>query len=190
MKNLRRQLRKQRKQLNQFQQIQAEYRILNQLRRCSFFKNAQHIGVYLHAFGEIRTTKIIEYAFSAGKKVYLPTICKMNQRLVWVRITQQQYRNRRFSDHALGMKEPMTTRGKHISTLDLLLMPLLACDSWGTRIGMGGGFYDRTLASAPHHPIRLGLAHDFQFIKTKLTRQNWDQPLHALMTPSHLIKFK
>ncbi len=43
-------------------------------------------------------------------------------------------------------------------------MPLLACDTHGTRIGMGGGYYDRTLASAPQHPYRLGIAHDFQLI--------------------------
>ena len=46
------------------------------------------------------------------------------------------------------MKEPMATRGQHVSTLDLLIMPLLACDQLGTRIGMGGGFCDRTLATA------------------------------------------
>ncbi len=65
-------------------------------------------------------------------------ICSINQRLVWVRISKNQYVNRRFSHHPLGMKEPMATRGKHVSKLDLLLMPLLACDQYGTRIGMGG----------------------------------------------------
>ncbi len=88
------------------------------------------------------------------------------------------------------MKEPMATRGKHVSKLDLLLMPLLACDQYGTRIGMGGGYYDRTLASAKHKPYRLGLAHPFQFIEYTLKRQSWDQPLDALLTPQRVYYFK
>lgn len=190
MKDLRRQLNKQRKQLNHFQQTKSQHYVLNQLRRTSYFQSAQNIGVYLHAFGEIQTNKIIEYAFSCGKKIYLPMICNMNQRLVWVRISQHQYRNKRFSTHALGMKEPMASRGLHVSKLDLLLLPLIACDLYGTRIGMGGGFYDRTLASAQYKPFRLGLAHDFQLVQKTLIRENWDQPLNGLLTPTKLLIFK
>ena len=117
-------------------------------------------------------------------------ICSMNQQLHWVKITQQQYRNNQFSYHPLGMKEPMAGRGAHVSTLDFLIMPLLACDLYGTRIGMGGGFYDKTLASAPHKPYRLGLAHDFQLIPFRLHRATWDQPLDALLTPAKYLHFK
>lgn len=189
MNELRRQLRKQRRQLTGFQQRQAEYQVFHRLIRHPNFKNAQRIGIYLHAFGEIRTQKIIEYAFSKGKKVYLPKICNMNQCLVWVQISQQQYRTNRFSVHTLGMLEPMESRGLHVSHLDLLLMPLLACDLYGTRIGMGGGFYDRTLASAPKHPLRFGLAHHFQLIKEKLPRQIWDQTIDGLITPTQSLQF-
>ncbi|NUG02992.1 5-formyltetrahydrofolate cyclo-ligase, partial [Acinetobacter oleivorans] len=144
----------------------------------------------LHAFGEVHTDLIIKLCFQKNKQVYLPMICSMNQRLVWVKISRNQYLNRRFSHHPLGMKEPMATRGKHVSKLDLLLMPLLACDQYGTRIGMGGGYYDRTLASAKHKPYRLGIAHQFQFIEHTLKRQSWDQPLDALLTPQHIYYFK
>ena len=77
-----------------------------------------------------------------------------------------------------------------MAKLDLLVMPSLACDEFGTRIGMGGGFYDRTLANSPRKPYRLGLAHDFQFLNIQLERQTWDQPLDALLTPSKLHRFK
>ncbi len=74
--------------------------------------------------------------------------------------------------------------------LILVLMPLLACDTHGTRIGMGGGYYDRTLASAPQRPYRLGIAHDFQLIHASLPRKNWDQPVDALLTPEYFLQFK
>ena len=188
--NLRRQLRQQRRGVDLFQHQQAQQKILSQLYRLANFRHAQHIGVYLAAFGEIYTHQIILECFRRKKDVYLPMICNMNQHLVWVKITQSQYLNRRFAMHHLGMQQAMQSRAHAITRLDLVLTPLLACDHLGTRLGMGGGFYDRTLARAAKKPYRLGLAHDFQLLQTPLPRQAWDQPLDALLTPQHLLKFK
>lgn len=190
LNTLRKDLRKQRRAVSCFQQQQAELKIIQHLRHHVAFQNSKKIGIYLSAFGEIQTTQIIRHCFKLNKKVYLPMICNMNQRLVWVRITKNQFENKRFAQHPLGMREPMATRGIHVSDLDYLMMPLLACDSVGTRMGMGGGYYDRTLASAPCKPVRVGLAHDFQYLNTALIRQNWDQPLDSLITPSKTYFFK
>ena len=190
LNTLRKQLRQQRRAVTPNQQQQAQQAVLQRLIRLPKFQYAKKVGVYLDAFGEIHTQRIIEYCFVQGKQVYLPMICNMNQQLVWVEISRHQYINKRFSHHPLGMKEPMASRGKHVSHLDLLIMPLLACDKYGTRIGMGGGYYDRTLASAPQRPYRLGIAHDFQLIHANLPRENWDQPVDALLTPQHFLQFK
>lgn len=187
---LRKKIRKQRKQVSVLQQQYSEQHILNRLRHLPEFKHAKHVGIYLHAFGEIQTRKIIEYCFHQKKSVYLPMICNMNQRLVWVKISLHQFYNQRFSYHPFGMQEPMASRGQHVSHLDLLIMPLLACDAFGTRIGMGGGFYDKTLASAPYHrPFRLGLAHAFQLVPQTLIREPWDQPLDGLLMPQQFLRF-
>ncbi|WP_236162399.1 MULTISPECIES: 5-formyltetrahydrofolate cyclo-ligase [unclassified Acinetobacter] len=190
LNTLRKQLRQQRRAVTPNQQQQAQQAVLQRLIRLPKFQYAKKVGVYLDAFGEIHTQRIIEYCFVQGKQVYLPMICNMNQQLVWVEISRHQYINKRFSHHPLGMKEPMASRGKHVFHLDLLIMPLLACDKYGTRIGMGGGYYDRTLASAPQRPYRLGIAHDFQLIHANLPRKNWDQPLDALLTPECFLQFK
>ena len=190
LNTLRKQLRQQRRAVTPNQQQQAQQAVLQRLIRLPKFQYAKKVGVYLDAFGEIHTQRIIEYCFVQGKQVYLPMICNMNQQLVWVEISRHQYINKRFSHHPLGMKEPMASRGKHVSHLDLLIMPLLACDKYGTRIGMGGGYYDRTLASAPQRPYRLGIAHDFQLIHANLPRENWDQPVDALLTPQYFLQFK
>lgn len=190
LNSLRKQLRLKRKQLSSYEQKKAEQHVLIQLRQSFQFKSSKKIGLYLHAFGEVHTKKMLELCFQLNKQVYLPMICNMNQNLVWVKISSKQYFNKRFSHHPLGMKEPMASRGRHVSHLDLLIMPLLACDHDGTRIGMGGGFYDRTLASAQHRPYRLGLAHSFQYVDVPLFRQKWDQPLHGLLTPRKIYYFK
>ena len=187
---LRRQLRQQRRRLDIFQQRQAEQNTLKHLIKHPQFKQAQKIGIYLNAFGEIHTRKIIKYCFQQGKTVYLPLIGNMNQKLLWVPINAHLYYNRRFAKHPLGMREPMNRRGVAARQLDLLLMPLLACDVHGTRMGMGGGYYDRTLADAPQRPFRIGLAHPFQYLDDALTRQSWDQPLDYLCTPEKIYTFK
>lgn len=187
---IRKNLRSKRRSLSPLEQKKAQLNVLHHLNSLAIFHSSKKIGLYLHAFGEVHTDLIIKLCFQKNKQVYLPMICSMNQRLVWVRISKNQYVKRRFSHHPLGMKEPMATRAKHVSSLDLLIMPLLACDQYGTRIGMGGGYYDRTLASAKHKPYRLGLAHQFQFIEHTLKRQSWDQPLDALLTPQRVYYFK
>ena len=193
IKTLRKKIIRQRRLISHFQQRQSEQKCLYQFRQ--FLKHTRltsckNIGLYLHAFGEIYTRKIILECFKLGKKVYLPMICNMNQKLVWIEITKKQYFNRQFSHHVLGMKEPMATRGHSVCHLDILIMPLVACDPLGIRMGMGGGFYDRTLATAPKSPVRLGLAHSFQYLDQKLLYRPWDQPLDALLTPEKCYRFK
>jgi 5-formyltetrahydrofolate cyclo-ligase len=190
LSQLRRQLRQQRRRVSTFKQRQSQQKVWSKLRQHAIFKSSQHIGVYLNAFGEIYTRHIILESFRHGKSVYLPMICNMNQHLVWVKITQQQYLNQRFANHHLGMQQAIQSRGHHVTQLDLLLMPLLACDHLGTRLGMGGGFYDKTLSRAAKKPYRLGLAHDFQLLDHPLSREAWDQPLDALLTPQNFLKFK
>ena len=187
--NLRKSLRKQRRSLSDFQQKQAELKTFHKIIRYPQFLASNKIGIYLHAFGEVQTQKLIEFCFNHGKQVYLPMIRNMDLRLVWVKISLHQYRTRRFTMHRLGMLEPMASRGIDISTLDFLLIPLLACDTLGTRMGMGAGFYDRTLSCAPHSPYRMGLAHDFQLLDTQLQKNPWDESLDALTTPSKVYQF-
>ena len=187
---LRKQIRAKRRKLDIYSQRKSAHHILIQLRTLAAFKHSQHVGIYLDAFGEIQTRKIILMLFQLGKKVYLPRVCAMNQTLHWIPISLHQYNSRRFYWHRLGMQEAMNQTQRSIQKIDLLIMPLLACDEYGTRIGMGGGFYDRSLAHTSKSPIRLGLAHNFQFIQHTLPRQIWDQALDILITPQKTRHFK
>ena len=188
--SLRRSLRQKRRRIGQYKHIQSAQKVLQRLRHYPAFLQAQHIGLYLDAFGEIQTKQLLELCWSLNKKVYLPKICNMNQQLRWVSISRHQYQTRRFALHRLGMYEPLQNRGVHVSKLDFLFMPLLACDFQGTRLGMGGGFYDRTLSVAMRKPLRIGLAHEFQYLDQPLQRQPWDQPLDDLITPKKIRTFR
>ena len=189
-KTLRTQVRRKRRQLSYFELKQAEQNTLYQLQKLSQMKSAHRVGVYLDAFGEVPTTKIIMLLFKLKKEVYLPLICNMNQKLRWQKISFHQWRSRRFALHRLGMLQAMHAHGQNVAKLDLLLMPLVLFDEAGHRVGMGGGFYDRTLANCPYKPYRVGLAHDFQQTSLILNVQKWDQSLDAICTPTKTLIFR
>jgi len=84
--------------------------------------------------------------------------------------------------------EPQANRARQrkIWALDLILLPLVGFDAHGGRLGMGGGFYDRSLAHKTRHPGMhkprlLGLAHECQKVE-KLPTASWDVPLQATVT--------
>lgn len=184
---LRKQIRQERRQLPRYQQQQAGQRVAQQLIRCVMFKRANKIGLYLSAFGEVPTQYIMQQCFKHHKQVYLPQIRNFDQKLVWVKINRQQLQNKRMAAHRLGMQEPRQ-RGISVNQLNLIIMPLVLFDLTGSRVGMGGGYYDRTLWKKSR-PFRLGLAYDFQQVAS-LTRQPWDQPLDSVLTPQHFYQFK
>ena len=95
-----------------------------------------------------------------------------------------------------GIAEPaLDVRAiKPISTIDVLLTPLVAFDNSGARIGMGGGYYDRTLAkwhqhyvnNKYHKPSPIGIAHNCQEVD-KISPEAWDIPLPKIVTPTRVI---
>lgn len=76
-----------------------------------------------------------------------------------------------------------------LQDIDYIFMPLVGFDDQGNRMGMGGGFYDRTLShlnSLPSSPKLVGLAHDCQQVE-QLPIQSWDVPIDLIITPSKKI---
>ncbi|TXJ08307.1 MAG: 5-formyltetrahydrofolate cyclo-ligase [Acinetobacter sp.] len=186
----RRLIRKQRRILSPYVLRQSAQQITHKMLRHPKIKTAQHIGLYLDAFGEVPTHQLILALLQQHKQVYLPVICSMTQNLQWRKISLAQLRNQRFTLHRLGMKQPMQGRCRLVQTLDVMVMPLVIFDEQGHRVGMGGGFYDRTLAQHPYRPYRMGLAYDFQKSTALLQQQVWDEPIDAVCTPTRYWQFK
>ena len=101
----------------------------------------------------------------------------------------------RFVLNRFGIPEPLAPSRSLIDArqLDLILMPLVGFDQQGNRLGMGGGFYDRTLAfmhhrKAWHRPKLVGLAHALQQVDS-LEPSSWDVPLDGVATDKQLFNF-
>jgi 5-formyltetrahydrofolate cyclo-ligase len=92
----------------------------------------------------------------------------------------------------LGIAEPETgSQHVNVRSVVLMLMPLVAFDDSGTRLGMGGGFYDRFLGALPPglRPRLIGLAHEAQHSAATLPRDHWDIPLDAVITEAGVTHF-
>lgn len=132
--------------------------------------------------GEVETDSLIESAFVAGKRVCVPVIDPADKSLLLVEITSLQG----FVPGPFGILEPALGNRVITSELawDLAIVPGLAFDRQGNRIGFGKGYYDRLLAT--RDAVRIAPAFDFQ-ISTWLPTLPHDLPVDLLVTESGVI---
>ena len=140
---LRSQMRKNRRQLSSRQHQHAALRLTRQLNQNPNFKFSKRIALYLPNDGEVDTQLVIEQAWQEGKEVYLPVLDPIRKGFLWF----VEYKaNSRMKKNRFGIAEPDPKFNKRIQPqfLNFVGLPLVAFDAHGNRLGMGGGFYDRT----------------------------------------------
>lgn len=182
---IRKQVRLLRKNIPKKQQQEASEYIFKQLINHSKIEQSQKIALTLAFDSEIETMPFIEWCWKNNKQVYLPVIHPFSKGyLLFLHYTK----NTKMVINQYGIFEP-TLDQRHtcpIKQLDIIFTPLVAFDKQGNRIGMGGGYYDRTLAPwflDQSGPYPIGLAHDCQLVN-KLPVASWDVPLPEIITPS------
>lgn len=190
---LRKTFRQRRTSLSQSEQDSAALGLVEQAKASGLCDKSQHIAVYITNDGELNTRPLIEYLWAQNKQVYLPILHPFSKgHLLFLRYNP----NTLMCLNEFGIAEPTldVTQICPLQNLDLIFTPLVAFDQSGNRLGMGGGFYDRTLAplnkSIQHNQsiTLVGLAHDIQ--KTvSLPSESWDIPLPHILTPSQLYTF-
>lgn len=177
---LRQQIRKVRANLTALQQQQAEDSISQQALALIEERNAQHIALYISFDGEISTDKLIKILWAQGKQVYLPVLHPFNpNHLLFLRYLPDTP----MLKNKFGIWEPKfnVQNVLPLDELDILFTPLVAFDKQGNRLGMGGGFYDRTLQNWQNSSfIPVGLAHQCQQVE-QLPTEAWDVPLHQIL---------
>jgi 5-formyltetrahydrofolate cyclo-ligase len=185
-KQLRAVFRQKRRGLSAEQQQQANLQVLSTCLQSTSLSEAKTVACYLANDSEISSQAIIEYCWQHNKRVLLPVLHPFSKgHLLFV----DYQANSKMQHNRFAIKEPVATT-KNICVLadiDLIFTPLVAFDSAGNRLGMGGGFYDRTLAPIKRHSIAtrlIGLAHNCQQAQA-LTQDSWDIPLNGIATPTN-----
>jgi 5-formyltetrahydrofolate cyclo-ligase len=156
-----------------------------------YYQVSEHIAVYFAYQGEIDPDLMLKTAIAEGKQIYLPVLDPVNQQnLLFIRYEL----NMRLVRNQFNILEPMITANNIIALkqLDLVVMPLVAFDDHGNRLGMGVGYYDRTFAylkiNPKQRPILLGIGYEFQRVE-KIKAEKWDVPLNAVVTELKAYKF-
>ena len=153
--------------------------------RESLVRTSQRIAAYLPVNGEMDPRPLMDHLWSLGKTLYLPVLASFPERSLWF----ASYRpgdplvNNRF-----GIPEPTRIHPRRASAvfLDLVLLPLVAFDTTGNRLGMGGGYYDHCFAFIKRRrhwrkPRLMGMAYEFQRLPV-IDSGPWDVPLDAVAT--------
>ncbi|CAO97852.1 5-formyltetrahydrofolate cyclo-ligase [Erwinia tasmaniensis] len=178
-------IRRLRRQLSDEQQQLAAMQVAERALSFAPIRQAHNIALFLSVDGELNTGPLIARLWQRQQQVYLPVLHPFSPgNLLFIRYDEHtQLKNNR-----LRIPEPPldVRRLLPLSQLDVVMVPLVAFDNTGQRLGMGGGFYDRTLQSWRQHGfLPVGLAHDCQRVE-QLPVASWDVPLPALITPSKI----
>jgi 5-formyltetrahydrofolate cyclo-ligase len=186
--DIRRSVRQLRKNLSDVFQHHAAQDVATRVMELPRVQNARTVSLFLSFDGELNTRPLIERLWQAGKSVYLPVLHPFSRgNLLFLRYSAE---SEMVLNH-FGIEEPRLNVQQvlPVSRLDIIFTPLVAFDATGQRLGMGGGFYDRTLQdwesayAQQRGPYPIGLAHDCQRVDT-LPVQEWDVPLPEIITPS------
>lgn len=185
-------IRTRRRELIPAQRTAAAVAVARRLGRHRLYRKARHIALFIANDGELSPHLLARRAARDGKRCYLPVL-RPGKRLAFVRYRPgiTALRPNRFS-----IGEPRYRPRDIVApvTLDLVLMPLVAFDGQGNRLGMGGGFYDRTFAFKRHTrrgepPVLVGIAWELQRVQ-RLESEPWDIPLGAVVTERELRLFR
>nr|VFJ74934.1 MAG: 5-formyltetrahydrofolate cyclo-ligase [Candidatus Kentron sp. FW] len=181
--DIRLQMRNKRQGLPHSARTHCARRLTANLANSRLFQRSQRIACFFPQDGEIDLSLMFPRLFSMGKKAYLPVL---HGRKLWflpfdagTPLVLNKY----------GIPEPGLSPDSRCANqaLDLVLTPLVAFDKAGNRLGMGGGYYDRTFAYLLHRrvfmrPILVGVAYAFQQITSLPTKNHWDVPLDGVVT--------
>ena len=180
---LRRELRQRRRALSSSQQKIAARALALRLASLPALQHAQRIALYWPVDGEIDARRLASLPRFSHHHFYLPLMQSFPTSILrFARWHPQQamHRNR------FNIPEPRGRKTLSAQQMDVILLPLTGFDDRGNRIGMGGGFYDRTLAfkrraGSRGKPVLIGVAHRCQQVPALATAE-WDIGLNIVVT--------
>ncbi len=169
---------------------QAETAVCKILSQLSHYQTSDNIASFLAFDGEIGTHQINQQIINDKNLAYLPKLKPWPPNRLWFMPYSQ---NTRMIKNRFGIPEVdlPVSRAIRPSHLDIILMPLVAFDESGNRLGMGGGFYDATLAhlsSMDKKPVCLGLAYEKQKVEN-IPAETWDFPIDGVITEQKVYWF-
>ena len=175
---LRRTIRERRSKLDATWTEATSALICARIQAVDLFDKATVIGIYLALPGEVQLDPLIEHCRKFGKRICVPVYNESLKTCVMV----EWHANTELVAGKWDVLEPSEHRLVHDNQIDLMLVPGVAFDTNGERLGRGGGYYDRMLATS--QADHLGVAFQFQIVAA-LTTEPHDMPMELVVTELH-----
>ena len=184
---LRQSKRKLRAGISALQQLQAADALCQSIIALPEYQQAQSIAAYFAVNGEIGLEPVFTHAWSQGKEIYLPNLDQVTLRF------SPYFEGQTMRINKFRLPEPDVGDDEMLSpeALDLVLAPLVVFDPQRNRIGMGGGFYDRSFEFRKNpqstRPVLIGVAHESQK-EDRLEPESWDVRLDMVVTDQAIYR--
>ena len=146
--------------------------------------NTLHIFMPIKSFQEINTWPIIHGLWAKNIRVVAPVMNLQTNTISSYQLTKET----QLSENEWKVPEPMNSTQINENTIDVIVMPLLAFDKNGYRVGYGRGYYDKFLSTLDSSPLKIGLSF-FPPINKIMDLNSHDIPLDYCITPERIYKF-
>lgn len=171
-----------RKSLTRTQVQSLSHSIAHRIFALSYFHSARDLHCYVSAMtNEVETFLMLEKSLADGKHLFVPKINLKNKMFSSIQI----YSLQELCKGTFGIPEPQSDAATLQTNFDVVIVPVLAVDEEGNRLGLGGGYYDKFLKAVSG--LKIGIAYDFQILP-KIPTEEHDVKLDILVTESRIIK--
>ncbi|NMA95637.1 MAG: 5-formyltetrahydrofolate cyclo-ligase [Clostridiales bacterium] len=182
--DIRKAIYKRRSELDDKEKSFMDDKVFKRLIEHKLFKSSEAIFIYVSFDGEVDTHRIIDYALDEGKIVCVPKIHTKEEGIMVTKIDNLSS----LIEGYFGILEPPAgSKQMDIEDMDLIIMPGLAFDEDGNRVGYGGGFYDRLLAKSQVRVPRIALSYTFQLFNS-LPSNRWDEKIDIIITDKKMFR--
>ena len=171
--SLRQQIRLRKRQMSESDILQKSEQLRLLFTATDAYRNAKSIYGYMSYNQEVRILPILEQALRDGKRVAIPKCYGAEMRFIWMDDLSKTAKS------SCGIPEPVSDGPIADDSHALVLMPGMAFDAAGHRIGYGGGYYDKFLAAEPTHGT-VALCYDFQLLEN-LPTEEFDIPVDLVL---------
>lgn len=161
----------------------ASIKVFTKLKQHEFLQDQRLIASYSSTNGEINTHFINQYLIDNDHRIALPYVHSAKNGSMDFYLVDD-LKNLVNSKWNILEPEPFEENKARYDLIEIMIVPLIAFDKNGNRLGMGGGFYDRAIKKLSANCITIGLAYDFQ-MQNNIYAENWDMPLDEVITENN-----
>lgn len=180
--DIRKIIKRKREELDRDIKKELDLRIMNNFFNSNYVNNSNVIFIYVNMESEINTVDIINKLLDMGKRVAVPKVLSKNKEMVALEIKSLSDLN---ESGAFGILEPDMSKKDVGNEVDLIILPGLAFDRRGFRVGYGGGFYDKFLEKYDKVQ-RISLCYNFQIIEN-IPEEDFDEAIDVIITEDKIM---